>query len=126
MGYFNYGQIDWEAGVVDGPEDSDAASFHEMAQDLFLFQHVHFPRFRDGCTPSRLDLVFSAEELMVDNMEVSSPVGKSDHVVLSWVFRYGNENSGERSRGQTKLNYRKGNYTDMSEALSQVNWDSIL
>ena len=63
---------------------------------------------------------------MVDNMEVSSPVGKSDHVVLSWVFRYGNENSGERSRGQTKLNYRKGNYTDMSEALSQVNWDSIL
>ena len=39
---------------------------------------------------------------------------------------YGNANGGERSRGQAKYNYRRGNYTDMSEALRQVDWVNTL
>ena len=89
MGDFNYGQIDWDTGVVPGPDDSDAKVFYEKTQDLFLYQHVDVPtRFRDGCTPSMLDLIFSTEELMVDNLEVGSPLGKNDHAVLTWDFIY--------------------------------------
>ena len=40
MGDFNYGQIDWDTGVVPGPDDSNAKVFYEKTQDLFLYQHV--------------------------------------------------------------------------------------
>ena len=87
MGDFNYGQIDWDKGVVPDPDDSDDKIFYEKTQDLLLYQHVDVPtRFRDGCTPSMLNLIFSTEELMVNNLEVRSPLGKSDHAVLIWDF----------------------------------------
>ena len=99
MGDFNYGQIDWEGGSVSGQEFSDAARLFEGTQELFLYQHVNFPtRYREGCRPSQLDLVFSTEELMVDNLVASSPLGKSDHIVLSWDFIYGNDRHEKRNK----------------------------
>ena len=84
MGDFNYGQIDWKDGSVKGMPDSPAARFADATRDLFLHQHVDFPtRFREGCNPSQLDLVFSNDEMMVDELTSSSPLGKSDHVVLT-------------------------------------------
>ena len=35
MGDFNYPQIDWHAGKVEGPDDSCQARFYEIVQDLF-------------------------------------------------------------------------------------------
>ena len=126
MGDFNYGQIDWKAGLVRGSEHSDAAMFFETIQDLFLYQHVNFPtRFREGCISSQLDLVFSSEELMVNNLIASSPLGKSDHVVLEWDFIYGKVNEEENKLQQLKYNFRKGNYTDMAEYLDKMNWEIL-
>ena len=84
MGDFNYGQICWQSGSVEGPDDSDAACFFNAMTDLFLCQHgQEHTRFRDSQTPSRLDLVFKNEDDMIDEV-FSSPLGKSDHVVLTW------------------------------------------
>ena len=91
---------------------------------MFLVQHVNeYTRYREGCTPSLLDLVFSAEELMVDNVSTTSPIGKSDHVVLTWEFIYANDNR-DKGRNKTRpcLDYRKGNYRDLALALNQVDW----
>ena len=75
---------------VDNVDGSHAATFFDTTQDLYLCQHVSFnTRFRIGCRPSRLDLIFSNEEHMVDNLQSNQPLGKSDHVVLTWAFDIG-------------------------------------
>ena len=89
MGDFNYPCIHWEEGYADGPEDGDAANFYEVTQDFFLHQHVNFDtHFRGGFRPSQLDLIFSNKDYLVDGLETSHPLGKSDHVVLTWKCRY--------------------------------------
>ena len=110
MGDFNYGQVDWDTGFVPGPENSDAMKFYEKTQDLLLYQYVDMPtRYREGCHPSMLDLVFSTEELMVDNLVASSPLGKSDHVLLTWDFIYANENvDDEKCVQKSRFNYKGG------------------
>jgi hypothetical protein len=58
-------------------------------QDNYLFQHVSSPtRFREGQTPSCLDLVFTNEENMVDtdSLIIDSPLGKSDHAVIHFDY----------------------------------------
>ena len=42
MGDFNYPQIDWENGRVEGPEMSSQVQFYDTIQDLFWVQHVNF------------------------------------------------------------------------------------
>ena len=66
MGDFNYPQIDWKTGRVSGPADSSQVSFFEMVQDLYWIQSVEFDtRFRIGCNPSQLDLIFTNREYSI-------------------------------------------------------------
>ena len=123
MGDFNYPHIHWEEGYADGPEDGDAANFYEVTQDLFLYQHVNFEtRFREGFSPSRLDLVFSDKEYLVDGLKTSHPLGKSDHVVLTWRCIYDQEQAtkGKEPSAPRKSNFRKGNMMTCVECLAKL------
>jgi len=51
-----------------------------MIDNLFLFQHVTEPRPSD--TPSLLDLVFTNELDMINDISNSPPLGNSDHVCI--------------------------------------------
>ena len=130
MGDFNYSQICWEEGSVEGPEESDPARFFSTTQDLFLCQHVAGPtRFRQDHMPSRLDLVFTSEETMIDEVVSSSPLGKSDHVVLTWKL-YSGTDSG-CGKGKTKdcnkqrQNFKKANYQGMCDSLAEYDWSVL-
>ena len=60
MGDFNYGQIRWGSGTVQGTEESDQARFLDTVQETLLYQHVNVPtRYREGCTSFLLDLVLT-------------------------------------------------------------------
>ena len=77
MGDFNYRQIKWSDGIVESSDNSEAAKFFHATQDAFLYQQVHSPtRYREGCMPSVLDLVFTNEEHMVEDLICSEPFGK--------------------------------------------------
>ena len=68
MGDFNYREIDWAAGSVGGPADTDASQFYNKMQDCFLCQHVTFhTRYRDGVSPSTLDLTFTDQSQVPPN-----------------------------------------------------------
>ena len=127
MGDFNYNQVKWMEGYVEGAPESDAAKFYEATQDLYLFQHVTFPtRFREGCVPSHLDLIFTSEELAVDELTGDSPLGKSDHIILSWKYLYQTSGWNEQKKmDKAKPNYNKGNFKEMSEYLGKVNWSVL-
>ena len=72
---------------------SNCHSFRESIMELMsctpLYNHVHHPtRYRSAQTPSTLDLVLTNEELMIETINFSSPLGLSDHVVLSFEYTY--------------------------------------
>lgn len=125
MGDFNFKEIDWKKGTVQGPENSDARLFYDSVQESLLCQHVDFPtRYRVGNTPSVLDLVFTKEENDIQELTCQPPLGKSDHCVLTWEM-YLQDGLQTVNAGKPTLNYKAGNYRGITEALLQVNWDEM-
>ena len=62
-----------------GSDISLPAIFFDITQDLFLKQHVDFnTRFREGNESSMLDLIFTNEDYMIENLISIAPLGKSD------------------------------------------------
>ena len=54
----------------------------DVVDDLFLFQHVCQPTcFRLNESPSLLDLIFTNESDMIDNLLYLPPLGNSDHIL---------------------------------------------
>ena len=74
MGDFNYGDIDWDNMETAG----DGSKFIDLVQDCFLEQHV-----KEATRGERtLDLVFSTEPALVEEVTIGCPVANSDHNVI--------------------------------------------
>lgn len=125
MGDFNYPDIDWENyNSRRDKTDSPEYKFVDTVQDCFLFQHINKPtRWRGTQTPNILDLILTNEEQMVNNMEYSSPLGKSDHCMLTFNFNcYININILQRN---IRL-YNRGRFQEFRESLDKTEWESLL
>jgi len=121
MGDFNYPEINYEDDWVSSGLDSDPGRFFLATQDLFLTQHVSEPtRFRQGNQPSTLDYIFTSEEEVIEKINYETPIGKSDHAVLSWDLTVAVKTTMTRT---SKLNFWRGNYVAINEALKKVNWE---
>lgn len=87
MGDFNYREVDYKSHIVEADTDSDANQFYIMTPDLFLFQHVtEETRKKEGIAASVLDYIFRDEEQVVEDLKYEAPLGKSDHVCLTWKY----------------------------------------
>ena len=59
--------------------------FIECIRDCFYFQHItEATRQRGSDTPSTLDLLFTNEEHMIDELNIEAPLGNSDHSILKF------------------------------------------
>ena len=114
MGDFNYGDIDW--GTMQADRYS-SKNFINRTQDLFLTQHVGEPTRGNNL----LDLVFSTEADMVEELEVRNPVANSDHCTLVWKLVM---NIILQVNNRKKFNYHRGKYEEIISNLKQVNWDA--
>ena len=89
MGDFNYPKINWKQWTSSGVKDAEA--FLECIRDSYLhyiYQHVtEFTPTRENNEPSTLDLIFTNEEGIVDDTRITSPLGHSDHCVITFKFR---------------------------------------
>ena len=57
------------------PDNAHGSLFLEKTYDLLLKQHISAStRFRDRCQPSLLDLLFTNEEFMIDNLTYNPPI----------------------------------------------------
>ena len=72
--------------------------------------------------PSVLDLIMSNEEDMVEGLEYLSPLGASDHKVLTFQF---NCYCSHSKNSSTHFNYYKGDYESMRQEL-KINWEEVL
>ena len=67
-----------------------------------------------------MDLVLSNEEGMIQDIEYLSPLGKSDHLVISFnLICY----IQQIKRVKEIYCHEKGNYTNIREELEQINWN---
>jgi len=88
MGDFNLPEVDFNSSSVQG-SCSFAGRVCDCVLDNFWKQHVtHCTRFRDGQTPSCLDWILTDNPDIVDELTYEEPIGKSDHVCLSWDMSF--------------------------------------
>ena len=99
MGDFNYPSVNSETLETDilGEE------FLDLVNDCYLIQHVNTPT-RDS---SVLDLVFSSEDGMVENLHVKEHLGNSDHNIITWNISL---DSTRRNVSKSVHNYNKADY----------------
>ena len=85
MGDFNLPNIDWDTLLTKG-DNSEEQKCIDTLQDKFLFQKVTAPTRWGSNDPSILDIIITADENAIEEIEYQSPLGKSDHCVI--LFRY--------------------------------------
>ena len=123
VGDFNYKHIEWDTWFTPKNENSDEQMFIYCIQDLYWYQHIQTPtRYREGEEPSILDLVFTNEEAMIQEISHQSPIGKSDHSVLLIKFLIQQTST---FTPRTVHCYDKGDYEGMRGDLN-LNWETEL
>ena len=116
MGDFNHGHIQWKSLESVGRDDQQ---FLFLIQDCFLTQHVLEPT-RGG---NVLDLVFSSQNELVDNVKICEPLGSSDHNQIHFSIKIQTEITGKK-RG--RRNFNKGKYKQMRTYLASINWTDLM
>ena len=127
-GDFNYGAIDWENNCVDseGQHLAAATKFLDKYNDLYFYQHVDQWTHNRGLeNPSRLDLIFSKNQLDVENMHYLSPLGKSHHSVLYFELLM-EGNAVEIVDESLRFSHHKGDYKKANDMFRNVDWNSLL
>ena len=121
VGDFNFKEIDWANMTVHASDSHPASLIYDKINDLFLHQHILEPtRFRQGDNPSLLDWVLTNDENTIDDLNISPPLGSSDHVVLSFDVNISSNNTNQNSG----YAFYKGNYEEMRKELNSINWES--
>jgi len=121
MGDFNLPSIDFKRSSVEGSADSFAGRVFDCLLDNFWYQHVtDFTRFRENQTPSCLDWIITDDPNVLEELTYLEPIGKSDHVCISWHLCFANR----PVTCESKFNYWKADYPTIREKLSSINWSS--
>jgi len=125
MGDFNYPDIDYNTQSTSTSERSHASKFLTKTQDNFLVQNVFEPtRYRPNYSPSKLDYIFTSEDNIVEHLHYEVPIGKSDHVCLTWKFVL--EAEQRTVIGNRQFDYWRGDYQAINYELQHVDWNSEL
>ena len=114
MGDFNYGDIDWGSQLAGGGE---ATEFSDLTNDAFLVQHVLTPTRESNI----LDLIFSSDNDMEENLEVIAQISTRDHNALLFSLNAGNI-SHSAIHSAVKFDYHKGNYPEINCHLKSIDW----
>jgi len=123
MGDFNFPTINWTESYCAGSDSSAAFSFFDSVQDSFwLTSSMHH---RQNQQPSLLDLIFTLDPNLVDEVVHLSPLGSSDHDCLLRKFKCCSELPPPKN-SVAMYNYRKGDYEAMNNYLGSINWSEIL
>ena len=118
-GDFNYSGIDWGNLSLQPSSAPIIQTFLDTTQDLYLFQHITEPtHYRQGETPHILDLVFTNEQTMINDIQYLPGLGCSDHVCLSFKFMCYSLQRPCESR--PRYNLRHADFNKMRELLNEI------
>ena len=125
-GDFNFPHINWITNTLDF-SNPQSRIFHDSINENLLFQNItEFTRKRGNDTPSTLDLVFTKTQFEIENIIYNSPLGNSDHATINFEFLIDteqNQDLEDQLNHSNDLNYYKGDYDAISNAINQINWN---
>ena len=121
VGDFNYPSINWETWQpANENEESEEYKLIECLRENYLSQHVTQPtRVRGTDEPSTLDLIITNDERLVQEIQYTSPLGKSDHATIKFDLRC---YSARKAYMKKKYFYDKADYSKMKQDLQSINW----
>lgn len=124
LGDFNYREINWADEVCNTTPAHPAYKFLQCTKDLFFIQNqLTCTRYREGQVGSVLDLIFTNEDRMIDEVYTLANIGKSDHLTLLFDYKcYATFNTEK----PTYDKYDKGDYKSMGEELGKIKWKDKL
>lgn len=102
MGDFNYPDICWNSNSF---KNTESGIFLDCIENNYLIQHS----LDANRGTAILDLVFTSEPDLIDCVKVLSPLGSSDHNMLTWSA---NISSGQEFRKRLIRDYKKGDYVN--------------
>ena len=96
----------------------------ECVRDCLLFQNVKEPtRFRHGQNPSLIDLTFTIEEGMMDEITYLPGLGNSDHACLCSIFKCDKQ---VRHEFMSTYIFFKCDYGSLGSKLDEYDWSTEL
>ena len=120
-GDFNLPLIEWNLNQCLDSELSFSCRFLNEVEDLGIFQHItKATRFR-GHQNSCLDLVFTNEENMVNEVTELPPLGKSDHICQQWSLIV--SETLFKNTNAMKHNYKKANWAEIKKDIASLKFD---
>ncbi len=123
VGDFNFPEINWLTCSSEKEDDHPATKFLNSSLDGFMTQHVTEPtRWRDGQRSNTLDLIFTNRDGLISDVEILSPVGKSDHGILLFKVHCNFHVSKEPVH---KRMWSRGDYQSMRRDFS-IDWEQLL
>ena len=79
-------KVDWCSWSTPS-SDVVGGLFLDTLDDEFLIQHVFFStRFRNGQTPSTLNLIVTSDDVQLEDLSAGAPLGSSDHVMICFEY----------------------------------------
>ena len=111
-GDFNQPTIDWKNESASAGVGNQAYIFMDFVRDSYLIQHVCQPtHYRGTQHPTLIDLIFSNEEEMVQNIRHCAPLGKSHHQCLFFDFLCSGQENSKCYEG--KYDFKKADFEKM-------------
>ena len=121
LGNINYPTINWAMLVTPHIKENWTTKFLTVTKNSFLHLHVNNTiHVRPNQTPTLIDLIFTSDDQTINNLSFLSPLGKSQHNVIT--FHYQLEYIKLSKAG---CNYHKANYTAMKRKLSDSEWQGL-
>ena len=121
MGDFKCSEINWDdLTIQDQNMESLSNKIIEIFRDCFLQQVImETTRGRGANIPSLLDLVLCYESTLIKDIEYQSPLGKSDHCVITFSYDIKCISSAYKVK---RFFYDKGDYYSIKKYLRTINW----
>jgi Endonuclease-reverse transcriptase len=115
LGDFNFKEL-----ACDKPESlSDDHPFINCMNDNFMHQLVVEPSRNENF----LDLIFSSDENIIENVVIREPFGTSDHNIIDFKLVISKIPT---DKGVRNFNFHRANYHDIVEAALHKDWDNIV
>ena len=130
-GDFNLPNIQWSNSMAftANTPDEQTNKFLDLLSSEALTQNFHFPTFIKACgdPTNTLDYIISESQNRIKKISSSPPLGMAlqGHLIIDWKLALNSIHQNEKFHS-IKLNYKKGDYTNLSKFISSHDWPTLL
>ena len=126
MGDFNCKEVCWEEMTTEGSDNSWGSILLDIVMEHTMTQWVkEHTRFREGEEPSRLDLIFTKETGIVEEIIYKPPIGKSDHILCELELQDKVSRVRNEKHREGRLIYSKTDFQGLSAFFRDANWSTF-